>query len=399
MKKEKAKKSQENKREIKKRTAPAVVVIESEPNARGIVEGALKDNGSFGGITFGTNLDEALKLIKANDPDLVILGDDDGAERSLSFIERIAVSYPEITIIFSAYSEDSTLLIRAMRAGVREFLKRPLVLDEFNEALTRYFSARSVNGFSVKTSGKIISVFGVKGGLGTTTLATNLGININNGQGKSVVLMDANFYSGSLCVFLDMQPKLSIADLLRDIDQVEPNSLKKVLPRHSTGVYFLAPPKSSNGAMMISNNDIGHIFSLLRVEFDYTIVDLDRAIDTMTADILEETDLLMLTVNLDVPSLVNTNKTLEMLQRLGFDEKKIMLVSNRHNGKNEYMLDEFQQITKKSIDWKIPNFKYPICLDSVNRGEPLAVKAGRSKVNQSIMKLARSIDNKFNRPE
>ena len=59
------------------------------------------------------------------------------------------------------------------------------------------------------------------------------------------------------------------------------------------------------------------------------------------------------------------------------------------------MLDEFEQITKKSIDWKIPNFKYPVCLNAVNRGEPIAVKAERSRLNQSILKFARFIDDRF----
>ena len=156
MKKEKTRKTNEKKKDAKKRSAPAVLVIESEPAARSTTEVVLKENGSFGEQFFGSSLEEAHQLVKAHSPDLLILGDDDSPEKALSFIERVANSYPNITTFFSSFGEDSNLLIRAMRAGVREFLRCPIEKEDFTAACSRYLNNRVLHGLSPRKSGKII---------------------------------------------------------------------------------------------------------------------------------------------------------------------------------------------------------------------------------------------------
>lgn len=366
----------------------SAVVIEPEESSLLLVEEVLKEAGVFDPILKSSTLAEGMQLVRTHRPHLLILSGAPNAAEALSFLMRAALSLPSMTTFFTAPSGSPELLLESMRAGAREFLVRPLDRHELAAAVRRFLTSKVTQGLVPQKSGKVISVYGVKGGLGATTIATNLAVSFCTKLESAVVLMDANFQTGSVAVFLDIRPKLSLTDLLRDIDQIDPQSLKRVLPKHDSGVYFLPPPKASNGVYKVSPADLTKMFALLRQEYDYIIIDLDRYVDETTALFLEETDLLLLVVNLDVPSLVNTNRTLDLLQKVGFDLGKTMLISNRHLSQNEYMLEEFTQLVKRAIDWKIPNHKYPECLTAVNKGEPLAVRGEKVKLNKNLMELA-----------
>jgi len=386
---------QEKPQEVAREQKLSAVVVEPEESSLQLIEEVLKEAGVFDPILKSSTLSEGMQLVRTHRPHLLILSGVPNAAEALSFLTRAALSFPSMTTFFTAHSGSPELLLESMRAGAREFLVRPLDRHELAAAVRRFLSSKAIQGLVPQRSGKVISVYGVKGGLGATTIATNLAVNFSAKLAKAVVVMDANFQTGSVAIFLDIQPKLSLTDLLRDIDQIDPQSLKRVLPKHPSGVYFLPPPKANNGVYKVSPADLTKMFALLRQEYDYIIVDLDRYVDETTALFLDETDLLLLVVNLDVPSLVNTNRTLDLLQKLGFDLSKAMLVSNRHLSQNEYMLDEFAQLVKRSIDWKIPNHKYHDCLAAVNKGEPLAVKGEKSKANKSILELAEALDKRL----
>ncbi len=382
---------QEKPQEVKHEHKLSAVVIEPEESSLLLVEEVLKEAGIFDPILKSNTLAEGMQLVRTHRPHLLILSGVPNAAEALSFLMRAALSLPSMTTFFTAPSGSPELLLESMRAGAREFLVRPLDRHELAAAVRRFRASKATQGLVPQRSGKVISVYGVKGGLGATTIATNLAVSLCSKLEKAVVLMDANFQTGSVAIFLDIQPKLSLTDLLRDIDQIDPQSLKRVLPKHDSGVYFLPPPKANNGVYKLSPADLTKMFSLLRQEYDYIVIDLDRYVDETTALFLEETDLLLLVVNLDVPSLVNTNRTLDLLQKVGFDLGKTMLVSNRHLSQNEFMLEEFTQLVKRGIDWKIPNHKYAECLTAVNKGEPLVMRGEKVKVNKSLMELAEAL--------
>jgi pilus assembly protein CpaE len=371
------------------------VVIEPEESSLQLIEEVLNEPGVFEPIIKCTNLTEGMQQVRVHRPHLLILSGVPNASEALSFLMRAALSFPAMTTFFTAHSGSPELLLESMRAGAREFLVRPLDRHELAAAVRRFLSTKVTQGLVPQKTGMVISVYAVKGGLGATTIATNLAVNLGTKLEKAVVVMDANFQTGSVAIFLDIQPKISMTDLVRDIDQIDPQSLKRVLPKHPSGIYFLPPPKANNGVYKLSPADLTKLFALLRQEYDYIVVDLDRFVDETTALFLDETDLLLLVVNLDVPSLVNTNRTLDLLQKLGFDLGKTMLVSNRHVSQNEYMLEEFTQLVKRSIDWKIPNHKYAECLAAVNKGEPFALRGEKSKANKSLVELAEALDRRL----
>ncbi len=386
---------QQKPQEVSEARKLAAVIIEPEEASQQLIDEVLKEAGVFDPVIKSSSLSEGMHQVRTHRPDLLILSGVPNPSESLSFLMRAVLSLPSMTTFFTASSGSPELLLESMRAGAREYLVRPLDRHELVAAVRRFLNTKVTQGLIPQRTGKVISVYGVKGGLGVTTIATNLAVHLNSGLQKAVVVMDANFQSGSVAIFLDIQPKLSLSDLLRDVDQIDPQSLKRVLPKHPSGVYFLPPPKANNGVYKVSPAELTKMFALLRQEYDYIVVDLDRFIDETAALFLDETDLLLLVVNLDVPSLVNTNRTLDLLQKLGFDLNKTMIVSNRHNGQNEYMLEEFEQLVKRSIDWKIPNHKYADCVAAVNKGEPFIMHHEKSKANKSLMELAEVVDKRL----
>ncbi|MDZ7270030.1 MAG: AAA family ATPase [candidate division KSB1 bacterium] len=385
---------QQKPQEVAETRKLSAVIVEPEEASVQLIEEVLNEIGVFDPVVKSPNLTDGMQQVRTHRPDLLILSGVPNASEALSFLTRAALSLPNMTAFFTADSGSPELLLESMRAGAREYLVRPIDRHELAAAVRRFLNTKVTLGLIPQKAGKVVSVYGVKGGLGATTIATNLAVHLTSLQ-KTVVVMDANFQTGSVAIFLDIQPKISLTDLLRDIDQIDPQSLKRVLPKHQSGIYFLPPPKATNGSYKVLPGDLSKMFGLLRQEYDYIVVDLDRFVDETTALFLDETDLLLLVVNLDVPSLVNTNRTLDLLQKLGFDLSKTLLVSNRHASQNEYMLEEFQQLVKRSIDWRIPNHKYGDCVAAVNKGEPFASRDGKSKLNKSLMELAEFLDKRF----
>lgn len=385
---------QQKPQEVAETRKLSAVIVEPEEASVQLIEEVLNEIGVFDPVVKSPNLTDGMQQVRTHRPDLLILSGVPNASEALSFLTRAALSLPNMTAFFTAASGSPELLLESMRAGAREYLVRPIDRHELAAAVRRFLNTKVTLGLIPQKAGKVVSVYGVKGGLGATTIATNLAVHLTSLQ-KTVVVMDANFQTGSVAIFLDIQPKISLTDLLRDIDQIDPQSLKRVLPKHPSGVYFLPPPKATNGSYKVLPGDLSKMFGLLRQEYDYIVVDLDRFVDETTALFLDETDLLLLVVNLDVPSLVNTNRTLDLLQKLGFDLSKTLLVSNRHASQNEYMLEEFQQLVKRSIDWRVPNHKYGDCVAAVNKGEPFASRDGKSKLNKSLMELAEFLDKRF----
>lgn len=289
---------------------------------------------------------------------------------------------------------DSKILMLAMRAGVKEFFMQPLNQIEITEALER-FKERQSQGEPLPAGkrGSIISVFGSKGGVGTTTVSVNLAVSLSQGEPKkSVALLDMNTLFGEIPLFLEMAPKFHWGEITKNIDRLDNTFLKNILTQHKSGVQVLPSPAYLNGHVRPTPNIMSRLLALMKQMFDYIIIDAGQSTDDTSIKVLEVSDMLMLITILSLPCLANTNKLLRSLTEMGYVPKeKINVVLNRYIKKGEISLNDAEAGIGKELFWVVPN-DYDTSMSAINSGKPLLNVAPGAAITKSFIEMAKSLN-------
>lgn len=173
---------------------------------------------------------------------LVLELDEFRPQQTFAHVRELLGTMPELEVVLTASRIDPQLLLEAFRVGVKEFLSQPLTRQELEPALTR-FEER----FSAKTAGldrhfgRVVSVIGARGGVGVSTVATNMATSVQQtGKGESVALMDLDLHGGDLGLFLDLHASQGLKHLAKDLSRLDETILRSTLVPHASGLQLLA---------------------------------------------------------------------------------------------------------------------------------------------------------------
>jgi pilus assembly protein CpaE len=134
------------------------------------------------------------------------------------------------------------------------------------------------------------------------------------------------------------------------------------------------------------------ILSLLRTGFEYIVIDTNALFDEFTLRTLDESDLILLVLTADLPSIYNSRRCLEVFEKMGYEKEKIRLIMNRYSSNSGVDLQELEKSIDYPVFWKIPNQDYPTAVNSVNQGIPLSTLNARSKISQSFRFLTEQVN-------
>ena len=274
-----------------------------------------------------------------------------------------------------------------MRAGAHDFLCKPVNENDLRAAVEKVFKLKAARKENTGGGGKIIAVFSNKGGNGTTTIAVNLADALARYQGKKVVVVDLALASGDVTMFFNVNPTYSILDLAKNAEKADYDFLHTLLLKHSSGVYILADPPMIEDAESISAEQVKEILSTLRSMFDVIIVDTSHQFEERTLTALEASDIILLVTLLNLPSLKNTKKCLELFGRIGFRDEQVRLVLSRYLPSDEIPREKIEEIMKCPVFFAVPN-DYPTVISSVNRGKLLREIAPDKEVTKSFRQMA-----------
>jgi pilus assembly protein CpaE len=341
-----------------------------------------------------TKFFEVVDLSDHRKADLLIFQLSENAAADLQQALAVVQNGEANEVFLISDTADSKILMQAMRAGVKEFFTQPLNPAEITEALER-FKERQSRGEPLPESkrGSIISVFGSKGGVGTTTVSVNLAVSLSQGEPKkSVALLDMNTLFGEIPLFLEIAPKFHWGEITKNIDRLDNTFLKNILTQHKSGVQVLPSPAYLNGHVRPTPDIMNRLLALMKQMFDYIIIDAGQSTDDTSIKVLEVSDMLMLITILSLPCLANTNKLLRSLTELGYVPKdKINVVLNRYIKKGEISLNDAEAGIGKELFWVVPN-DYDTSMSAINSGKPLLNIAPGAAITKSFVELARSLN-------
>lgn len=338
----------------------------------------------FTTIVPSPRIDQALGRLRAEPFDLLIVPLHSIGQGQLAMLEREIRGRPSVSVIGTAPTADPELILRAMRAGVHEFLVYPPTPQDLAAAVERLM----VRGGAAVQSGQVVAVYSAKGGLGATSIAVNMAQAFAAQDSKArVALADCVFTGGDVRVFLNLQPAYDISDLVAKLESVDGALLRSLMTAGPMGVSVL--PASEDPVLDESFDaaTVGIVVDQLRANFDVTVIDCEHHLSERTLAILDAADRIALVTQPNVPSLRSTQRTLALFRRLGYAETKSCVVLNRFQTGDVFTLSMVAESLKHDVFWNLPN-DYRTSVASLNKGVSVTQQDAGSKLARSYAQLA-----------
>lgn len=317
--------------------------------------------------------------------DVVVVDLDSNPDHALDLVETISVNGLATAMVYSEQT-DPSLLLRAMRAGVREFLTMPFTPGTMAEALVRASALRSAVRVPKKTTGRLLVFLSAKGGSGVTTLACNFAVSLAEESGQKTLLIDLNFPLGDAAIDLGIKSQYSTVNALQNFSRLDASFLSTLLSQHSSGLYVLAAP-SELAPTHVSEDAIDKLLEVACQEFEYVVVDAGSRLDLQSTHLFDESADIYLVTQIGIPELRNSNRLISRLSATG--GPKFSIVINRYDPRNQEIADEY--VTKaltRPAEWKVPN-NYAAVRRMQNTATPLTQED--SEISRAIRQMTRSI--------
>jgi pilus assembly protein CpaE len=304
-------------------------------------------------------------------------------EGALRALEELHTSAPDAQLVALAAAKDPDLILRAMRAGAREFV----VLDEMG-ALAEVVQSLARRAAPSEPTGQIIALFPAKGGVGATTLAASLAGALAE-DGKRVVLVDFDRHLGDVLVLLDMPVQCTMSEVLKNAHRFDRDLLHSTLARHPSGVFVLTQADYLEDGEAIGAAEVPALLQVLARHFDYVVCDGLRGFDELSVAVLDAAHRIELVVAQDVVTLGNAQRCLQVFGRLGYRESKFEVLVNRFQKQNIDLAAIAENLGVEPR--RTAANDYAAALGALNRGVLLQQAAPRSKLTQDLAALAMDI--------
>jgi pilus assembly protein CpaE len=352
---------------------------------------------------------EAVNLAKKERPHVILMDINMPDMDGITATEIISNTVPESPIIMMSVQGEQDYLRRSMLAGAREFLVKPFSADELINSIRHVHELEKVRraryapiqqaaapaaGGPVAAApgqparGKVISFFSPKGGVGRTTIATNLAVALHQVTEKPVVLVDGSLPFGDIAVILNMSPKAkTVADLIGSFESADADVVDSILVQHSTGIKVLLAPPTPESTELITGAHIKHVIELLRERYAYVVVDTWPSFQEQVITMLDVADVILTLMTLEITSLKNVRVFMEIAEKLGYGDEKVQLVANRNDSSGGIKASDVEASLGRKIPHTIVSDGRTLVL-AVNRGVPFVISHRDSQVSKDIFALA-----------
>jgi pilus assembly protein CpaE len=354
-------------------------------------------------VAKASNGREAIALARQHRPQVILMDINMPDMDGIAATEAILTQDPTIQVIIMSVQGETDYIRRAMLAGAREFLIKPISADDLYRSIrhvARLAATRPVvpvMGMSGQTAsgpsgvdGEIFAVFSPKGGVGVSSIAANLAVAIRQQTNKKVALVDGNVLFGDLSVLLNLRPDKTILDLASRIEGLDRELLNDVMATHPTQIrVLLAPPDPQRGEL-VTADQIRTILEALRQEFHYVIVDTPASFQDRSLAALDLAQRVITLMTLEMHCIRNVKLFLEVADLLGYPADKVMLVLNKATNRTGIRAEDVEKHLQRKLVLQIGDAAQEMTL-AINQGTPLILAKPNHQVSKDIMNLAREL--------
>ena len=332
------------------------------------------------------DLDEARAKLKQNPFDLLVVASVGYSDRTLLLIDAAKQSSPTHSVIVLSEGSSNGYVRRLLEAGADDILMLPQSRDQLRFAIQKLVARRDTedvpHGADV---GRLVVVLGPKGGTGKTLTCANLAAALAR-RGHPTAIVDIDLQFGDVALTMGLSPDQTLYDLARSGGTLDIEKLDHYLMRHNSGARALLAPSRPDQASVVTNELLRDVYSLLRLTYEYVIVDTPPG---FTAEVIttidSSTDLVMVGM-LDSLSLKNTKLGLETLGLMGHDNQSVKLVLNRAHSRVGITTSDVVAVLGREPDIYVPSDRE--IPRAVNEGVPIVLSRPDSEASQAFGALA-----------
>jgi len=331
-----------------------------------------------------SGLRDAVERMLPEAPELVIVDASGIDADEADLLERLARQYPLAVLMLLTRGQQQDVLIRAMRAGMREVLQLPLVHKAFHEAMDRVDIQA---GVTQMRDGKVLAFISCKGGSGATFLSTNFSYALASLAGCKVLLIDLHGQFGDATLYVsDQKPAMTLSDICAQIARMDGAFLASCLVHVTPNFGVLAAADDPSHKVDMQPEHMDRILAVARQHYDYIVLDVGRQIDALSLRALDNADAIYPVLQLALPDIRDGRRLLDIFRSLGYPGERLRLIVNRYEKGGRLRLADLEQALGAEVVHTVPN-DYIAATDSVNQGIPLLQLSRTSAVARSLAEL------------
>jgi pilus assembly protein CpaE len=380
--------------------AITVIIAENELAEREKLKSLLANESDIQVIGEARDGRECVDLARRQRPTVALIKEDLPVLNGLSAAEQISSVMPEVGVILMLTgAEGQEVWHKMLRAGIREFVTRPIAGDRLVEEVRKVASfAKSSHKTPTPTGAvepeapkrSIITVTGPRGGCGKTVIAANLAVAMAR-ESEKIALVDLNLWGGDIAMLLDLTPRRTLGDLLPGFGGIDFDVVDSVIGKHSSGVSVLAAPLTGTfDGSTLSRYMVQSIAEALREHYECTIIDTGYANLESTLAAMDYSDVILVVVGMDLPRLRDGKLYLKNLLAANYPKEKIRVVVNRAGSSKEISASEVESILDFPVAAQLPNDE-SLVGSSVNLGQPFVVSSPGRPLSKAVLALAEEL--------
>lgn len=388
-----------------------ILLVDDIAETRESIKKLLAFESDFKVVGSASNGREGVEQAKELRPDIIIMDinmpDMDGLEAA----SLVTKAVPTAGVIMMSVQNDSDYMTKAMLAGARFFLSKPVNMDQLYNTIRSVYEQyalireqydqihrageqlivqqQSKKKDEGSRAGHVIVVYSPQGGAGCTTIATNLASGLMR-EGIKVLLIDADLQFGDVGMFLNLNAQSTISDIAEDVEELDTDFLDNIVVTHDSGLKSLLGPAKPAFADEIRENYPGAVAQIVKkIEsyYDFVIIDTSSTLDAVNIPLLDMATKIVLVTNPTLPSVKNVRLILDLFEQLAYPKERVVLTLNRATDErgrkgSSISAERIENWLKRKVENQIPggeNSERAI-LHAINKGIPLiALERDHSK--------------------
>ncbi len=367
-----------------------VAIVSDDPTSSAQIVAALQQSGIVKSIKEWMIPAARIPGTAEGVPDFVLLDLGQDTDPLFKFAAQLRRIRPATRLIAvsAALPPTQQLLLEAMRSGVQEFLPKPIGMVALKDMLSRWVNELSTQ--EPPSHNKVIVVMGSKGGVGATTVAVNLGVQLSVFAHKRVVLLDFARPLGNAHLLLDLRPKFGVRDAVDNLDRLDSHLFGGLLTKHKTQLEILAGAIQPEEWQTIAVPPLERIVNVAQNNFDVVLVDIGSQFSSDWSPVLNMARMNLIVAEANVPSLWTLQRRLVALTSFGIEPDRVKIIVNRWHKGDEEIMKGIQKDINRPVFACIPN-DFRKASNSINLGTPLLENGHNNGLSLRYRQLAAQI--------
>ncbi len=376
--------------------AVRVLIAGNDSELRNELKGIVTDSG-YEVAGMARDSQEAIQLVLQFAPHVALVSQDLAGASGLVTCEMLSALAPDVMPILIADSKTTDLADAALRSGARAIVHKPLNpvqlaqrIEELAEVQSRRTSEEFLQWKDITRFPEIVSVTGARGGVGKSTIASNLAIVLARAQKEKVLLFDLYTQFGDIPTMFNVTPKSTLVDVIPASDDLDVDMIDNSITRHPSGLDILVTTVDPLPINAISDEYMDNLLYVLKRRYRYVVIDVPPLLHRTTINVAAHSNLVLLVASLyDLTTVADTRKFFDALRQEQIPVEKLGIVLNRVSRENRLQAAEVEQLFECCVLAHFPN--EPRLGEAVDHGVPLALQDGDSPFVRSMVTLAERV--------